>query len=60
MTPEKVKIKVIRDNDVGIEKGTVLEARIIQGMLMGMDKYQILTDGPHLGDFIPWIEAVEV
>lgn len=58
MIQKKVNIKIIRENDAGIPKGTVLKARYVEWIMV--QKYQILTDGEYLGEYISLLEAVEV
>lgn len=58
MIQKKVNIKIIRENEVGIPKGTILKARYVEWLML--KRYQILTDGEYLGEYISLLEAVEV
>lgn len=55
---KKLKIKIIRKTEDGPDQGEVFEAREIT--IPFMEGYQILTDGEWLGEFVRWINAVEV
>lgn len=51
------KIKIIRKTESGPAQGSIFEAREVG--LFGT-RYQILTDGEFLGEFVDWLDVVEV
>ncbi|GIP38323.1 hypothetical protein J31TS4_16030 [Paenibacillus sp. J31TS4] len=55
-----MKIKIIRNVEGGPQQMTVLEARKITSPLFGTVTFQILSDGPFLGQVIGWLDAIEI
>ncbi len=55
-----MKIKIIRYIEGGPKQGDILEARLIRSQFGLFSKFQILSDGEFLGDFVDWLDAVVV
>ena len=56
---DKIKrVKVIRQNEIGVPKGSILTVREI-GINFKLS-YQILSDGEYLGEILNWLEVVEI
>ena len=51
-------VKVIRENDIGVPKRSILTVREI--IINFKVSYQILSDGEHLGELLNWLDVVEV
>ena len=54
-----MRIKVLRDQDSGLKKGSVLEAREFTNVWGGFS-YQVIEDGPFLGETLKPVDAMPI